>query len=1216
MPKRLKPETPREVDGSPRIRNARDHNSHHREIIAIEKFLVGRKGSGFSATLAAAISELKAITNDGLVRNHVGVVPTGEAIPMPEGIPSTTITGPLPTSATTMEVESTEGFPASGLVTKFNSVDAQSFGPAGAEVQDQLETGFSPTAAGSAIGFTTTNVGGAASHSIFGESDGDGIDPFILDSAGNTVTLGVRGLELSAGGVGFSSPTAGGVFATGSDPDFHAEVVTDNSSFLLQTAVDYVTFGKPSPSILLVTGVEDLGDGFRDPRIHVEIALGSGFDVADSGSGAPDTLDLRTLVLSSGGVLAYDVVIIASDFGGWLTQAEIDVLNDRTSDILSYVNDGGGLVVLAESRSAGFRVDNPETPSPKYGFLPFLKPANSRHVDVKVKDYDFGTSLENFELISYESKTETTFDGCTRAVAGTAQELEDGDIAAVISGRASLLLTHAFWGKTASSAARSSQFSDFVIARTAGTGSSGNTGDDAPALRATLSSPADVAIGSDVLYIADTGNHRVRRIGLSGLSAGLMEHFAGSTSGVAGTTGDDGLAAAALLDTPTGIAVDSDDNVYIADTGNHRIRKVDAVTGIITHFAGNGLPQYVGDGGPAIAAGLKSPRSVAFDSFGNLWIADTGNGAVRRVDSSGDISTPFSELTDRAKKPWRVAVSPAGDLYVSTAASASVPADSWRVFKATASTVENIIETLVGVGGSPVSVLAHSLKYDGADALYYIQENFLINKYVFSTMAVSTIAGISGAGAGFAGDGGPATAAQFNFPVAIGVGPGGDIFISDTLNHRIRKIDAGSGNIDTIAGNGTEGHGGNGGPASAATLFKPGAMYVTTTGDIYFHDGQRPTAYIRKIEGGTGIISDVVGNGMGSASAPDGSVAATSSFLGALAIHVDESTGDIFVLEDTPGANTATYLVRKVSGVDGKWTTILGGGFSNFKDMVVGPAGEIYVALRGSPALVTKTVSGVTTDFAGNGLNSQINTTPGEDGPALDAALGGIKPDQSLVGISSLAMGPANALHIVAGTYNIRRVIPGDSTIPSTISVLAGIGGVSTTTFVEGALATGAALNEPAGITVKATDVFVVLTAGNKVVEVNAFATAAPSVLGTAAGTGQAGLDGDDGEAILAELNGPDGIVADANTGRIYVADSQNNVIRVLIPFTPREIDIPDVPNQFFIEHDASLAVDAAMLKPSTPTAFAKYGSPVEVAYSMVVVGGADAANIDEILGD
>ena len=209
-----------------------------------------------------------------------------------------------------------------------------------------------------------------------------------------------------------------------------------------------------------------------------------------------------------------------------------------------------------------------------------------------------------------------------------------------------------------------------TITTIAGTGELGFSGDGGPAVEAELYDPAGVAVDSaGNLYIADSGNQRIRKVDLTG----TITTIAGT--GEFGFSGDGGPAVEAELHSPRGVAVDSAGNLYIADSRNRRIRKVDS-TGTITTIAGTGEFGFSGDGGPAVEAELRSPRGVAVDSAGNVYIADSGNRRIRKVDSTGTITTiagtgefGFSgdggpAVEAELRSPYGVAVDSAGNVYI------------------------------------------------------------------------------------------------------------------------------------------------------------------------------------------------------------------------------------------------------------------------------------------------------------------------------------------------------------------------------------------------------------------------------------------------------------------------------------------------------------------------------------------------------------------------
>ncbi len=334
-----------------------------------------------------------------------------------------------------------------------------------------------------------------------------------------------------------------------------------------------------------------------------------------------------------------------------------------------------------------------------------------------------------------------------------------------------------------------------AIETVAGNGAPGYSGDGGPAAAAQIDNSYGVAAdGAGNLYIADTSNHRIRKVDAS---TGNISTIAGTGTG--GYGGDGGLATAAQLDNPYGVTPDASGNLHIADTLNHRIRKVDASTGNISTIAGTGTGGYGGDGGLATAAQLNYPSGAALDASGNLYIADTFNDRIRKVDTAGMITTVAGTGTN----------GDSGDGGPATAAQLNQP--------------------------SGVAV-------DGAGNLYIADApNHRIRK-VDAAGVITTIAG-TGSG-GFSGDGGAATAARLNQPASVALDGSGNIYIADWFNHRVRKVDA-AGVITTIAGTGSGGFSGDGGAATAARLNQPASVALDGSGSLYISD--RVNQRVRKV---------------------------------------------------------------------------------------------------------------------------------------------------------------------------------------------------------------------------------------------------------------------------------------------------------------------------------------------------------------------------------
>lgn len=279
-------------------------------------------------------------------------------------------------------------------------------------------------------------------------------------------------------------------------------------------------------------------------------------------------------------------------------------------------------------------------------------------------------------------------------------------------------------------------------------------GDSEPFLQLALPRAME-PYGDGTLIIADTGNNVLRRLDPK---SGTLTSFAGS--GVRGFSGDGGPATEASLRGPRGLAVDERGNVFVADSGNRRIRRIDSVTGVITTVAGNGERASAGDGGPALDASMVNPVSVAVDRGGNLYVLDRGSNRVRRVDFEAGIITPYAGID----KPG-----------------------------------------FSGDGGP--ATLAHlwtpgGIALDAKGNLYIADRlNQRIRRVDAETGVIETFAGtgnIGELGGDYGGDGRPATEAFLNRPSAVFLDAAGNLLIADAGNHLVRRVDAVTGIIETV----------------------------------------------------------------------------------------------------------------------------------------------------------------------------------------------------------------------------------------------------------------------------------------------------------------------------------------------------------------------------------------------------------------------------------
>ncbi len=334
-------------------------------------------------------------------------------------------------------------------------------------------------------------------------------------------------------------------------------------------------------------------------------------------------------------------------------------------------------------------------------------------------------------------------------------------------------------------------------------------------------------------------------------------------NGLIGEDGDGGPATAAKVNSPLGIAYDVLGNFYFTGNESNVIRKVNPA-GIISTFAGIGTAGYSGDGGPASAAQFSGPQGISFDKYGNLFIADGDSGVIRKINTSGIISTVAGTgkpgysgdngpATDaQLTTPSDVKVDTAGNIYIADFKTNVVR----KVNKS------GIITKIAGTGtagytgdGGPATAATFdwpaAISLDSAGNLYIADYTNQVIRMINKKDTVSTVVGAMGGG--FSGDGGPATAARLHGPWGITFDSSWNLFITDTYNNRIRKVNKSSGIITTVAGNGHEdsathpgGYSGDGGPATAAALYWPAFVAIGSAGTFYITDESNHV--VRKVD--------------------------------------------------------------------------------------------------------------------------------------------------------------------------------------------------------------------------------------------------------------------------------------------------------------------------------------------------------------------------------
>jgi sugar lactone lactonase YvrE len=597
----------------------------------------------------------------------------------------------------------------------------------------------------------------------------------------------------------------------------------------------------------------------------------------------------------------------------------------------------------------------------------------------------------------------------------------------------------------------------------AGTGRRGITEDGGQAQEAHISSPSGIALDkAGNLFFSEWDASKVRKISTDG----VLSTVAGT--GTAGSRGDGGPAVMAELNGPGGLVFDGAGNLYISDGDAHRVRRI-TPDGTISTFAGNGQDQTKGDGGPASQASVSSPTELAVDNFGNLYIAETGGGRVRKVNTSGIISTVAgggkSSPSEGAQAtsvvltaPIGLALNAVGDLFISDA-------ERPRISKVTA------------------------------------------------TGLISTVAG--GSGWGYSPDGSPAAQAKIAWPSGLAFDPAGLLHFADSDANLVRRVNA-VGNLETVAGNREFG---SGQPATDAEIGEPGVPVSDAVGKVYIPSPEQNEVW--KIEP-SGTITAWVGDGVEMASQNVSSKIAGPNYAalardGTLYVGSPDS-----VLQVSPsGAVTQMDQFGLQVSFDSS-TGDLSIWFQNAGNLAVSPSGTLYVASQG-PIRINKLQGSHLVAVAGTGTAGYS----GDGGPAIAAKIGIVE---------QMVFDPAGNLYFAdTDNHRIRKI--------DTAGIITTVAGNGTRGFNgDGGSATGASLSWPYGITIDPAGNLYIADTGNQRIRMGS----PTGAIRTIAGNGVAGFSGDGKRALDAEFNYPEYLCWNPRDNALLVSDSWNRRIRQL----------------------------------------------------------------------
>jgi len=671
---------------------------------------------------------------------------------------------------------------------------------------------------------------------------------------------------------------------------------------------------------------------------------------------------------------------------------------------------------------------------------------------------------------------------------------------------------------------------DGSIQTVAGTGVAGFAGDGGPAIAALLNQPYGLALDkAGNLYIADLGNARVRRV----TTDGAIQTVAGGGALPATSTGQGGPAAGAQLMQPRNVALDAAGSLYISDFGANQVYQV-AANGIISLVAGTGTAGFAGVGTSALLAQLNAPAGLAADSTGALYVADSGNNCVRKV-YNGVVITVFN-----TPGPTGVAVDSTGLPYV-----------------AAAGYFGTVVQAIAGVAS------ARDVTLDASGDIYFTSGTFVME--IPSGGAVTTIAG-SGTSPYFGGDGGPATAAQLYSPASIAVDSSGNWYIADTSNNRIRMVTP-EGIIATIAGTGTAGASGDNGPAAAAELNSPHGIAIDGSNNLYIADSGNNEVREITPAGAIMSISSQLNNPVSVAVDSQGLVYIADSGNNRIVQVTAAGTANTFAKIDGPLAvavdasgNLVVADSKQIWNVapDGTLTSLIAG-LTSPGGLAFASDGSLLIADTGASVIRQLSTSGVLSAIAGTGvagfsgdggqslaaeLNAPAGVALGANGTILIADSGNNRIrtlTPSTVGTETATVALLNAASLATGAIAPGEIVTifGVGFDPANTQLL--LDGLPATLFYTSAKQINALA--PAGLTPNSTTTMSIVVDGAPIASSSiAVVAAAPGIFTVSGGAGQAAANNQDGS-----LNSASNPAARGSVVSLYATGQGSSTGNVLL---------------------------------------------------------------------